>query len=422
MASKMEIDLVTVPEIDELEDEFESEEEDTNPNGFKIHEPLQPPQATLFTTQILHSMIHEGVIDLNPSYQRDVVWPEAKQIGLIDSIFRNFYIPPIVFAVQQDDEGEEVRVCVDGKQRLTSIQKFFDGQIPHRDMKTKKTFWYTTSESWKGLRNEVPESFKRDFSEKQITCVEYVGLTPGYEREIFQRVQLGMTLTAAEKLQAISSPWAEWITQLEARHVAVDGGLSEVLEWDTKRGRDFQNIAHMVFCCDGLPDELLPTAQKIEKWISRADKPPEQFKADIEEVLTAFWRVASNNKYNEGFTKITQRIAPVEFIFIGVLLYHLRGQSLGDQGRAVYILRYTIRQEFKDIRNNTGVGRSLWTHINSLRSRPTAWLTPNEILTTKGKGKRKADKDIEADDEYRPTPISSLGKPLKTRTKRAKGD
>ena len=99
----------------------------------------------------------------------------------------------------------------------------------------------------------------------------------------------------------------------------MDGGLSDVLEWDTKRGRDFQNIEHMVFCCDGLPDELLPTAQKIEKWISRIDNPPEQFKADIEEVLTAFWRIASNKKYNEAFTKITQRIAPVEFIFIGKL-------------------------------------------------------------------------------------------------------
>ena len=50
----------------------------------------------------------------------DVVWPEAKQIGLIDSIFRNFYIPPIVFAVQRDEEGEEVRICVDGKQVCSS--------------------------------------------------------------------------------------------------------------------------------------------------------------------------------------------------------------------------------------------------------------------------------------------------------------
>ena len=27
----------------------------------------------------------------------DIVWPEAKQIGLIDSILRNFYIPPVIF-------------------------------------------------------------------------------------------------------------------------------------------------------------------------------------------------------------------------------------------------------------------------------------------------------------------------------------
>jgi hypothetical protein len=106
----------------------------------------------------------------------------------------------------------------------------------------------------------------------------------------------------------------------------------------------------------------------------------------------------------------------------GVLLYRLRGDSLENQGRAIYILRHTIRQEFKDIRNNTGVGRSLWLHINDLRLRPTNWLTPNASLATKGKGKRKADKDNEGNDEYRPTAISSLGKPLKTRAKRSKTD
>jgi uncharacterized protein with ParB-like and HNH nuclease domain len=59
----------------------------------------------------------------------DVVWPESKMIHLIDSMFRNFYIPPIIFAVHKSDDDDEIRVCVDGKQRLTSIQKFFDGQV-----------------------------------------------------------------------------------------------------------------------------------------------------------------------------------------------------------------------------------------------------------------------------------------------------
>ena len=53
----------------------------------------------------------------------DVVWPEAKQIGIIDSVFRNFYIPPVIFAVNSFEDGSETRTCIDGKQRLTSIHK-----------------------------------------------------------------------------------------------------------------------------------------------------------------------------------------------------------------------------------------------------------------------------------------------------------
>lgn len=62
--------------------------------------------------------IHSSDVNLEPEYQRgkhrvalssrpmlisschsspEVVWPETKQIGLIDSIFRNFYIPPVIF-------------------------------------------------------------------------------------------------------------------------------------------------------------------------------------------------------------------------------------------------------------------------------------------------------------------------------------
>jgi hypothetical protein len=48
---------------------------------------------------------------------------------IIDSLYHNFYVPPVIFAVMRDEDGEEVRVCVDGKQRLTSIVKFLDGHV-----------------------------------------------------------------------------------------------------------------------------------------------------------------------------------------------------------------------------------------------------------------------------------------------------
>ncbi len=74
----------------------------------------------------------------------DVVWPTGKQMEIIDSLFHNFYVPPVIFAVMRDEEGEEVRVCVDGKQRLTSMVKFLDGHVcfqnsfaPNVDMLTQ---------------------------------------------------------------------------------------------------------------------------------------------------------------------------------------------------------------------------------------------------------------------------------------------
>jgi uncharacterized protein with ParB-like and HNH nuclease domain len=140
-----------------------------------------------------------------------VVWPESKQIGLIDSIFRNFYVPPVIFAVQEDDDGETTRVCVDGKQRLTSIQKFLDGLVRNtehhfsaflltiteynrylvsprlwvsylraegelhqdRDTRTKKSFWFVRSDAQKTTRLEIPESWKRRFAETRITCGQF---------------------------------------------------------------------------------------------------------------------------------------------------------------------------------------------------------------------------------------------------------
>jgi len=56
--------------------------------------------------------------------RKDVVWPETKQIMIIDSIFRNFYIPPVIFAVKVHDDGAESKTCIDGKQRLTSIHRY----------------------------------------------------------------------------------------------------------------------------------------------------------------------------------------------------------------------------------------------------------------------------------------------------------
>lgn len=104
-------------------------------------------------------------IILDPHYQREVVWDEGRASLLITSILSmpaipycfeaglilavGYFIPPIIFNVKEQKvkvEGKETkvytRVCVDGKQRLTSIWKFMTGQIGFFDSNTPQRKWY----------------------------------------------------------------------------------------------------------------------------------------------------------------------------------------------------------------------------------------------------------------------------------------
>ena len=65
-------------------------------------------------------------LDLDPLYQREIVWTENKQIDLIDSLMKNYPIQSIII---NNDTQNNIHICMDGKQRLTSIKKFYNNEI-----------------------------------------------------------------------------------------------------------------------------------------------------------------------------------------------------------------------------------------------------------------------------------------------------
>jgi uncharacterized protein with ParB-like and HNH nuclease domain len=121
-------------------------------------------------------LIHQECIEaksifLEPDYQREVVWDEGRAATLINSILSKcypprtlallnikslvgYFIPPIIFNVKKNVmkvEGKEkinyLRICVDGKQRLTSIWKFMSGKIGFFDASTPSKKWYVVENS-----------------------------------------------------------------------------------------------------------------------------------------------------------------------------------------------------------------------------------------------------------------------------------
>jgi hypothetical protein len=88
-----------------------------------------------FTIDLLVSLIDDGLIDLNPDYQRNYIWSPKDQMSLIDTILRGFPLPN--FFLYQDKMGKYE--MVDGQQRSKTIYRFVKGQISSsKDTGTKR--------------------------------------------------------------------------------------------------------------------------------------------------------------------------------------------------------------------------------------------------------------------------------------------
>lgn len=87
------------------------------------------------TNSITVASFWEGFLlekyNLDPKYQRKSIWDDEKQSFFIDSIFKNFPIPPIFLHQGIDDRtGRTSFDVIDGKQRLISIKRFIENEIP----------------------------------------------------------------------------------------------------------------------------------------------------------------------------------------------------------------------------------------------------------------------------------------------------
>jgi len=72
----------------------------------------------------LARMTSDGIIELQPDFQRDVVWKPADQTRFIDSLIKQLPIPSMCFAL---DHKTDTWIVIDGLQRMSSIVKFLDG-------------------------------------------------------------------------------------------------------------------------------------------------------------------------------------------------------------------------------------------------------------------------------------------------------
>ncbi|RSH89444.1 hypothetical protein EHS25_001993 [Saitozyma podzolica] len=416
---------VSDDDLDELEDGVD---DDVKPDIGLLHGQLTKPRHVTLSCKQLHEMIHHGNVDLCPEYQRDVVWPESKMLGLIQSLFLNYYIPPIIFAVDHNEEGEEKRVTIDGKQRCTAIVRFMDGEIPYVPPGTRRKLYYRGT---RGRGEPLPNGLKNRFDMTNVVAVEYDHIADETQRDIFQRVQLGVALSAAEKLQAIPGPWGTWIGELLKKYILPEGTLSDAIPWDTKRGKPFQAVASMVLLCHDLTRTSPPTSTEMHKWLERSDGPDAGFKRKMDKVLSLFVTIAIDYFGIALESVKAQKVAPVEIWFAGLLIFiRMSTTPVAQLAKEIGDMRKYVRSLHKDIFSNTTVTRSFFDYLGKLRPyklgageqvAAVEWESedPENAATVAKKRKREAAEEA-ADPDYRGAPVARTDKSAVVQSTRSK--
>jgi hypothetical protein len=72
----------------------------------------------------LHRRWTQGELRIQPDFQRAFVWPEKKQIKLVESVLARIPLP-VIYLLDDDDKLE----VVDGQQRLTTLFAFIEGRF-----------------------------------------------------------------------------------------------------------------------------------------------------------------------------------------------------------------------------------------------------------------------------------------------------
>ncbi len=137
-----------------------------------------------------------------PPYQRKSVWNKRKKQSLMDSLFRRYYIPKLVIREVRLSENDTKKEIIDGQQRITTVQEFFDNKYPLPDS-LKDISDKLNNRYYKDLDSDV-----RKFIDKELKYeVDVIsGIDKPFEvnhqviaTEIFWRLQEGETLNNMEK-------------------------------------------------------------------------------------------------------------------------------------------------------------------------------------------------------------------------------
>jgi len=157
--------------------------------------PIGERRPTLQSAGWVRDMYVSGQLDLDPPYQRRSTWNMDFKQFFIDTILRNYPIPPIFMNIETLAGGRQIYHVIDGKQRLLSINEFLSDVFPI------STESYSTPSMSGKYFSQLEEDTQKGFYGYFIPFEFFTDLPGGEVVEIFGRFNRNVARLNAQELR-----------------------------------------------------------------------------------------------------------------------------------------------------------------------------------------------------------------------------
>ena len=225
--------------------------------------------------------INKDFYVMNPDFQRDLVWEEARQSKLIESVIMRIPLP--VFYLAEDEQGR--MVVVDGLQRLSTFRKFLQDELVLRLSHQRELEGKKFSDLNPKLQNRV-EDCNLIFYIIDSKVAESVRL------DIFERVNSGVPLTRQQMRNSLYMGRATRFLRKEAATEIFVNTTGRSLKSKTMRDREFVN-RFCAFRLLGVDEYRGDMDQYLATCLRRMN---EMAHSDLDALATDFRRGLANNR------------------------------------------------------------------------------------------------------------------------------
>jgi len=183
----------------------------------------------------------------NAEYQREKVWNPEKRSFLIDSILKNYPIPPIFLRMYIDENtGITKYDVIDGKQRLTTIIDFIEGNISLPDDFGEGPFGNVQLNGLNFRELDDFSDYKKQFWKYKLNITYIDSTEDEVIRNIFDRLNRNGEPLTFQELRKAQYGWTDFYNMVE-NMAKIDFWVDRLKNLDVDRLENIEFISELLF-------------------------------------------------------------------------------------------------------------------------------------------------------------------------------